>query len=123
MKLPRFPIPGSSPGQAQSGMTTFVVFMSKDYYVYILASKKNGVLYIGITNDLIRRIYEHKNNIKKGFTTKYKIYKLMYYEEFDDIGNALYREKQLKKWNRQWKIDLIEENNSEWRDLYKEIIQ
>ncbi len=87
------------------------------YLVYILASKKNGVLYIGVTNDLERRIFEHKNKIVKGFTSRYNVDQLMYFEKFTNINEAIKREKQLKKWNRQWKIDLIEKDNPEWMDL------
>ena len=89
------------------------------YHVYILASKKNGVLYIGVTNDLERRINEHKNKIVKGFTSRYNVDKLMYFEQYSNINRAIQREKKLKKWNRKWKIDLIEENNPEWMDLSK----
>ena len=91
-----------------------------NYYVYILASSKNGTLYIGITNDLIRRLYEHKNNLVKGFTSKYKVHNLVYFEETDDIAEAIRREKQLKGWNRKWKIALIEKDNPNWDDLSKE---
>ena len=87
------------------------------YFVYILASKKNGVLYIGVTNNIERRLFEHKNKTVKGFTSRYNIDKLVYFEQFIDINEAIKREKQLKKWNRQWKIDLIEKNNAEWKDL------
>ena len=90
----------------------------KYYFVYILASKKNGVLYIGITNDLIRRVYEHKNNIIPGFTKKYNVHNLVYFETFNDSYLAIQREKRLKKWNRAWKIRLIEKDNPEWKDLY-----
>ena len=93
----------------------------KRYYIYILASKKNGTLYIGITSDLVKRIYEHKNNFIEGFTKKYNIHRLVYYEEFVDVIQAIIREKRLKKWNRQWKIELIEKVNSDWGDLYSEI--
>jgi len=89
----------------------------KSYYVYILSNKKEGRLYIGVTNDLERRIYEHKNKIIKGFTEKYNIDKLIFYEQGNDIAFAIQREKQLKKYYRQWKIDLIEKDNSEWKDL------
>ncbi len=89
------------------------------YYVYILASKKNGTLYIGVTDNLIRRVYEHKNDIIDGFTKKYHVHKLVYYEQTNDINSAIQREKQLKKWRRQWKIDLIEKNNPNWDDIYK----
>jgi len=94
----------------------------KNYYVYILASQRNGTLYIGVTNDLVRRVYEHKNNLIKGFTSKYNIHQLVYYEHTHDIYSALTREKQLKKWKRKWKLQLIEEMNPNWCDLYKDII-
>ena len=90
----------------------------KTYYVYILASKRNGTLYIGVTNDLKRRIYEHKNKLIDGFTKKYNVNMLVWYEQTNDINSALEKEKQLKKWNRQWKIKMIETNNYEWLDLY-----
>lgn len=90
----------------------------KAYFVYILASQRNGTLYIGVTNDLDRRIYEHKNNLIDGFTSKYKIHTLVYFEESNDIKAALQREKQLKKWNRKWKLALIEKSNPDWKDLY-----
>ena len=91
------------------------------YYVYILASKRNGTLYIGVTNDLIRRVDEHKRGLTKGFTTRYNVKRLVFFEETDDIGVAIWREKCLKKWYRRWKIRLIEENNPTWRDLSEEI--
>jgi len=94
----------------------------KQYFVYIMASKKNGVLYIGVTNDLVKRAYEHKNNLVKGFTEKYFVHKLVYFEDTNDIDAAIFREKQLKKWKRDWKIALIEKNNPEWKDLYQELI-
>ena len=87
------------------------------YYVYILASQKNGTLYIGITNNIQRRIYEHKNNLIDGFTKKYKVHNLVYYEQTDSIESAIIREKQLKNWKREWKIKLIEESNIAWSDL------
>ena len=95
--------------------------MDKQYYVYILASRKDGTLYIGVTNDLILRIYEHKNDIIEGFTKKYGVHNLVYYEVMDDIKSAIFREKCIKRWKRIWKIELIEENNPQWKDLYKEI--
>ncbi len=94
----------------------------KQYYVYILASKKNGVLYIGVTSNLVKRIYEHKSKLVKGFTKKYHVHKLVYYEETEDIYAAITREKQLKKWNRAWKIELIERENSDWKDLYYSLL-
>jgi len=92
------------------------------YYIYIMANKKNGTLYVGLTNDLIRRVYEHKNDLIEGFTKKYRIHILVYYEVYRDIKNAIIREKRLKKWNRNWKIQLIEKNNPEWEDLYDKLI-
>jgi len=95
--------------------------MPKNYFVYILASKTNGTLYIGVTNDLERRMYEHKNHLVKGFTEKYNVHMLVYFEQTSNIKAALQREKQLKKWNRKWKLDLIESANAEWKDLSKDL--
>jgi putative endonuclease len=94
----------------------------KSYYVYILASKKNGTLYVGITNDLIRRIHQHKDKLVSGFTSEYQVDQLVYYEETNDVHSAIAREKQLKSWNRKWIIDLIETANPEWDDLYLALI-
>jgi putative endonuclease len=91
------------------------------FYVYILASQKNGTLYIGVTNDLVRRVFEHKQGIVPGFTRKYGVTQLAYFEQFNDPATAIQREKTMKFWPRQWKINKIEENNEEWRDLYEEI--
>ncbi len=96
--------------------------MDKFYYVYILASMKNGTLYIGVTNDLIKRVYEHKNNLINGFSKKYSVHKLVYFEQFRNINEAILREKRLKKWNRKWKIELIEAENLDWKDKYGDII-
>jgi len=93
------------------------------YYVYILASKKEGVLYIGVTNDLIRRVYEHKHHLHKGFTDKYFVGRLVYFEETPDVKSALLREKQMKKWNRKWKENRINESNPEWKDLSSEFAE
>ncbi|MFC1493679.1 GIY-YIG nuclease family protein [Thermodesulfobacteriota bacterium] len=90
--------------------------------VYILASKPRGTLYTGVTNDLIKRIWEHKNDVVPGFTVEYKIHCLVYYELLEDINSAILREKQIKKWNRLWKIELIEGFNPEWKDLYNDIL-
>ena len=90
----------------------------KQYYVYILASKRNGTLYIGVTSDLIKRIYEHRNKLVPGFTSRYNVGMLVHFEAFNDIESAISREKQLKKWERKWKLDLIEEGNPSWKDLY-----
>lgn len=95
----------------------------KNYYVYILAGKKNGTLYIGVTSDLVKRVWEHKNNLVKGFTEKYNVHLLVYYEQFEDIEQAILREKQMKKWNRYWKIKLINKINPNWDDLYEQIIK
>jgi len=89
----------------------------KYYYVYILASKRRGTLYIGVTNDLIRRMYEHKNGLVEGFTKKYKVHNLVYYQQCEDVESVIQREKQLKAWHREWKIRLIEETNPAWKDL------
>lgn len=94
----------------------------KSYYVYILSSKFNGTLYIGVTNDLLKRVYQHKNNFADGFTKKYQIHNLVYFEEHNDIKEAILREKQIKKWKRTWKINLIEKNNLNWKDLYKNLL-
>ncbi|MGY0573142.1 GIY-YIG nuclease family protein [Bradyrhizobium sp. RDM12] len=91
------------------------------YYVYILASKKHGTLYIGVTNDLVRRVYEHKTKAVPGFTTKYGVDKLVPFEIFDDPVSAIAREKELKKWRRDWKTRLIEEQKPNWDDLYSGI--
>lgn len=93
------------------------------YFVYILASKRNGTLYIGVTNDLIRRVWQHKSKIADGFTKKYGVVQLVYYEATENIESAILREKQLKNWHRKWKINLIQSKNPEWRDLYEEIIK
>ena len=88
------------------------------YFVYILASRRNGTLYVGVTNDVMRRTWKHKNVLIEGFTKKYGVHILVWYEAHDDINAAIAREKRLKRWNRAWKIKLIEENNSGWNDLY-----
>jgi len=92
----------------------------KSYYVYILTNKKNGVLYISVTNYLMRRIHEHKNKMVKGFTSKYNLTKLVYYAETNDISAAITEEKRMKRWYRKWKIELIEEENPDWLDLAKD---
>ncbi len=90
--------------------------------IYIMTNKKHGTLYTGVTSDLVRRVYEHKNNLKEGFTTQYNCKKLVYYELFDDMMSAIEREKQIKGGSRKDKLKLIEEKNSEWQDLYETII-
>lgn len=96
--------------------------MKKTYYVYILSSRRNGTLYIGVTNDLERRLYEHRNNLIEGFSKRYKIHHLVYYESAEDVHAALQREKQFKRWTRKWKIELIEKVNPEWRDLADDLM-
>lgn len=90
----------------------------REFFVYILASKKNGTLYIGMTNNLNRRVYEHKQNLVPGFTSRYGVRCLVYVERYEHVDDAIRREKQLKSWNRQWKIELIEEDNPHWEDLF-----
>ena len=87
------------------------------YYVYILASGPRGTLYVGVTNDLIRRVYEHRTDAVPGFTKKHRIHRLVYYEIHDDIREAIAREKRMKRWARAWKVDLIEKENEDWHDL------
>lgn len=91
-------------------------------WVYILASDRNGTLYIGVTSDLVRRVHEHKSKVVEGFTSKYDVQKLVYFEDAPEIEAAIVREKQLKKWNRAWKIRLIEERNPYWNDLFETIV-
>jgi len=95
----------------------------KTFWVYITASAKNGTLYIGVTSDLIKRIWQHKNKIFEGFTADYGVDKLMWFEQHTNAEAAITREKQLKKWNRSWKIELIEKANPRWQDLYDSITQ
>jgi putative endonuclease len=95
----------------------------KNYYVYILTSKRNGTIYIGVTSDLVRRIDEHKRGLDDGFTNKYHCHQLVYLEEYKDIDIAITREKQMKEWKRKWKLELIEKLNPEWRDLWDDLIQ
>ncbi len=95
--------------------------MDKQFYVYILANKRNGTLYIGVTSDLVQRIWQHKNKMVQGFTNKYNVDRLVYYETHYNAESAITREKQMKKWRRAWKIRLIEEKNPDWNDLYDDI--
>jgi len=94
----------------------------KSYYVYLMASQKSGTLYVGVTNDLVRRVWEHKHDVVEGFTRKYQVHRLVWFEETTDVTAAIHREKQIKKWNRQWKVNLIEKENPEWADLYDQIV-
>ncbi len=95
--------------------------MEKDFYVYIMASKKNGTLYVGVTSNLVKRVYQHKLNLAESFTQKYSAHTLVYYEQHFSAESAIKREKRLKEWQRKWKIELIEKTNPEWNDLYTEI--
>jgi putative endonuclease len=90
----------------------------KQYYVYILASKRNGTLYTGVTNDLQKRVLQHKNDTIEGFTNKYNVHMLVYFEKHNSIAAAIAREKQIKSWKRRWKLELIEKHNPEWNDLF-----
>jgi putative endonuclease len=92
-----------------------------DFYVYILASRSGGAIYVGVTNNLVRRVYEHKNGLVPGHTKKYRVDKLVYFETYSTAYQAIQREKNIKHWPRAWKTRLIGENNAEWRDLYAEI--
>ena len=93
----------------------------KQSHVYILANKTNGTLYVGITSNLAKRVYEHKNNLTDGFTKKYQVHNLVYYETFNNIEIAIAREKQIKGWRREYKTNTINETNPEWKDLYEDI--
>lgn len=96
--------------------------MDKQPCVYILASRRNGTLYVGVTSHLVQRIWEHKQDFAAGFTKTYRVHRLVYYECHGDMVTAIIREKRLKKWNRAWKIRLIEEHNPDWRDMWEEIM-
>ncbi len=91
------------------------------YYVYLLASERNGTLYVGMTNDLVRRVWEHKSNVVEGFTKRYRVHTLVWFESAEEPAAAILREKQIKKWSRRWKLDLIEQENPRWLDLYDSI--
>ena len=96
--------------------------MAKQYYVYVLASRRRGTLYVGVTNDLVRRVYEHKDGSADGFTSRYGVHTLVYFEATESAQSAIEREKRLKKWKREWKIGLIEEGNPDWNDLYPTLL-
>ncbi len=95
----------------------------RQYFVYIMASKRNGTLYIGVTNNLIRRILERKQDLNNGFTKEHRVHRLVWYDVTNDIGSAIEAEKRMKGWKREWKIRLVEDNNPEWNDLYEEVVQ
>ncbi len=94
----------------------------KAYYVYIMANRRNGALYTGVTSDLLKRVYQHRTGITKGFTQKYGVKMLVWYETTQEIMPAIMREKQIKAWQRKWKLELIEKSNPDWRDLWYDII-
>ena len=96
--------------------------MPKAYYVYMLASRRYGTIYTGVTSDIIKRTWQHKEGFVEGFTKEYSVKHLVWYEQHDDVQSAITREKQVKKWNRAWKIKLIQKNNPHWRDLYREVV-
>ena len=96
--------------------------MIKQPAVYILASKRNGTLYTGVTSDLVKRIWEHKNDLVEGFTQQYRVHDLVWFELHDNMTTAIEREKNIKEWKREWKLNLIEKNNPDWQDLYDDII-
>jgi len=90
--------------------------------VYLLASKRNGTLYCGVTSDLVKRVWEHKHDMAKGFTSRYGVHRLVWYEAHESMESAIVREKRIKNWKRPWKIDLIEEKNPDWKDLYEQVV-
>lgn len=96
--------------------------MERQFYVYILASSYDGALYVGVTSNLVKRVWEHKEGVVEGFSARYKVKRLVYYEIHETAEFAIIREKQMKKWYRQWKINLIEQNNPHWNDLYNDIL-
>jgi putative endonuclease len=112
----------SSPAQAGDPVITAPSMGKKKiFWVYILASRIGGTLYIGVTNDLVRRVFEHRSEVMQGFTKRYGVHRLVYFEQFSDIDSVIRREKRLKKWNRAWKVRLIEEANPNWDDLFPAI--
>ncbi len=113
---------GWDPRSRKKPETNTKTMDNKVYYVYMLASHRNGTLYTGFTNNLVNRVFTHKNNIVKGFTQEYQVHRLVYYEVFEDREEAIKREKQLKRWYRKWKLELIEKINPNWEDLYNKII-
>ena len=96
--------------------------MRRQPCVYILASRRNGTLYVGVTSDLVKRVWEHKSDIVEGFTERYSVHILVWFEQHDTMESAISREKAIKEWKRRWKLELIERQNPEWRDLYPEIV-
>ena len=100
----------------------YIVVSMKQGHVYILASKRNGTLYVGVTSDLVKRVWEHRNDFVDGFTKRYGAHRLVWYEEHGTVEDAIAREKAIKRWRREWKVRRIEEMNPAWRDLYEEIL-
>ena len=96
--------------------------MNREPCVYLLASRRNGTLYTGVTSDLVKRVWEHKNNVAEGFTKRYGVHRLVWYELYSNIESAIAREKAIKEWKRQWKLELIESLNPDWRDLFEELV-
>ncbi|HSV55334.1 MAG TPA: GIY-YIG nuclease family protein [Burkholderiaceae bacterium] len=92
------------------------------YFVYLMASRKNGTLYVGVTSDLVRRVHEHKNGLAQGFTNRYAVHELVWFESTPSVEAAIHKEKQIKNWKREWKIALIEKTNPQWSDLYASIL-
>jgi putative endonuclease len=111
-------LPGLT-GQSSKRDNSFV--RERVYYVYILASRIGGTLYVGVTSDLVKRVYQHREKLAKGFTQRYGVNRLVYYEAFGEVSAAIQREKQMKRWNRAWKVQLIEEKNPNWDDLYPSV--
>ena len=97
--------------------------LTRSYFVYILSNRRHGTLYTGVTNDLVRRVHEHRQGDVEGFTSRYGLKRLVWYEPFDDIEQAILREKRIKRWRRHWKIQLVEKRNPDWRDLWEEIVK
>jgi putative endonuclease len=115
--LPRV-IPGPAEGRNPESITTAVAMA---YYVYLLSSGKHGTLYLGMTRDLVQRVYQHKTKATPGFTSRYGVTRLVWFEIYDDPTSAITREKEIKKWRRDWKVSLIEQENPDWDDLYNSI--
>jgi putative endonuclease len=115
----KFVIPAEAGIQKHAGIWDMT---ESTAYVYVMASRRNGTLYIGVTSNLVERVYEHKHDLVESFTRKYQVHQLVYFEEHSDIHQAIQREKQMKKWKRQWKIVLIEKSNPRWRDLYDDLL-
>jgi putative endonuclease len=109
------------PGRRAAASPESITPVEAAMFVYLLASRKHGTLYVGVTNDLVRRVSEHRTQIRPGFTARYSVHNLVWYEHYDDATNAITREKELKKWRREWKVNLIEHSNPEWIDLYESI--